>query len=152
MGYKRVLAALGVWTLSLCLAPSTSFLSLYSQQIRDSFSQNLFAADANDSNREEPKWAYAFLVAGINLEKPTYRGFLYNIAVSAHIFQLQGSRADVVVLLQMDPGYEKLPEEDERLLQAENIRVQYLPPLGTKEKSFFFSLLTVVRHALVSTR
>lgn len=135
MSYNRLFFALCLWALSFLVAPPTS-LSQYSQSIQESFSQPYILFE--DVDEPSNKWAYAYVVAGINPDKPTYRGFLYNIAVSAHIFQLQGSRADVVVLVQMDPGFDRLPEEDERLLinNNNNIQIQYLPPMGP-EKSFF---------------
>lgn len=128
MSYTRVLVALCLWTFSLLLAPPT-FLSSYSLWVQESFSQ--------PSTLSTKKWAYAYLVAGINPDKPFYRGFLYNIAVSAHIFHLKGSRADVVVLLQMDRGWDRLPLEDEQLLLAgPNVQIRYLPPMGP-ERTFF---------------
>jgi hypothetical protein len=131
MGYNRLVVALSLWTVSLLLAPPR-FLPTYSQWIQDSLSQAFIPSD----DSRPSKWAYVYVVAGMDPDKPTYRGFLYNIAISAHIFQLQGSRADVVVLLQLDRQHEKLPAEDELLLNASNIRIKYLPPMGP-EKSFF---------------
>lgn len=40
---------------------------------------------------------YAFLLAGCNPDKPTYRGFLTNILISLRILRDRGSDVDFVV-------------------------------------------------------
>ena len=46
---------------------------------------------APDQQEATSKYAYAYLLAGCNPEKPSYRGFFFNILISAHILQASGS-------------------------------------------------------------
>jgi hypothetical protein len=76
------------------------------------------------------RFAYAFLIAGCDADKPTYRGFLYNVLVSAHMLKSNGSTADVIVLVQMSQRAAtntSLPREEEHMLNELGVRIHYLP-------------------------
>lgn len=83
------------------------------------------------------KYAYAYLVGGCKPEKPSYRYYIYDIMINTVMQRKEGSTADIVVMVQMkyDSEYEKLPEEDQRLLDAMNIKVVYIPK--AKDESFY---------------
>jgi hypothetical protein len=87
-------------------------------------------------------YAYAYVVAGCDPEQPSYRSYLYNIAIGTRILRLAGSRADVVVMIQMAHSSltKKLPEQDARLLEAMKIRTLYLPP--SPHESFYRSMMS----------
>jgi hypothetical protein len=81
--------------------------------------------------RQFAKYAYAFVLGGCNPddESPTYRYFVYNILVSARVLRDAGSQADIVAFFQISyqSTYDKLPSEDVRLLEAMNVRIEYIP-------------------------
>jgi hypothetical protein len=89
------------------------------------------------------KWAYAFLIGGCDPAYPShYRGMLYNILVAAHILKTSGSRADVVVMVQLSihtttTGSTTLPVQDVRALKALNIHIHYLPPPVGKVQNMY---------------
>jgi hypothetical protein len=81
--------------------------------------------------RQFAKYAYAFVLGGCNPddESPTYRYFVYNILVSARVLREAGSQADIVAFFQISyqSTYDRLPSEDVRLLEAMNVRIEYIP-------------------------
>ena len=87
-------------------------------------------------NTEETKaisnspFAYCFLVAGVIPEKPTYTGYLLNIAIANYVLKQHNSKADVVVLIRMhlDTNATSLPPEEEKLLTSGGIIIKYIPP------------------------
>jgi alpha-N-acetylglucosamine transferase len=87
------------------------------------------------------KWAYVYLMGGCNSDKPYYRGYLYNILVSAYILQDAGTKADIVVMVQMsskvDPAHARLPLEDTQLLDKMGIVLVYLPQPTPDQESFY---------------
>jgi hypothetical protein len=89
------------------------------------------------------KWAFAFLIGGCASTKPQYRGFLYNVVVAAQQFKELGSKADVVVFIQMSTATKEtsLPEEDVKLLAAVDVRIIYLPKFRTLINEIFYSLV-----------
>jgi hypothetical protein len=89
------------------------------------------------------KWAYAFLIGGCSSKKPEYRGFLYNVVVAAQRFEELGSKADVVVFIQMSVVTKEtsLPEEDVKLLAALDVRIHYLPKFRTSINENFYALV-----------
>ena len=89
------------------------------------------------------KWAYAFLVGGCSSKNLEYRGFLYNAVAAAQRLKMMGSKADVVVLLQMSVKSKetRLPEDEERLLTAMGIKFQYLPKFNHEVHEVFYALV-----------
>ena len=89
------------------------------------------------------KWAYAFLIGGVNSKDPEYRGFLYNTIVATKILQTHNTQADVVLLVQMSmlTNETKLPEEEETLLQYYNIKIKYLPKFLSRYSETFYALV-----------
>jgi hypothetical protein len=88
--------------------------------------------DTATNTRDSPprKWAYAFLMAGVDSQKPAYRGILYNILVAAEI--LKESQADILVMIQMSRNTKStgLPPNEERWLRDMKVKIEYLeiPP------------------------
>jgi alpha-N-acetylglucosamine transferase len=102
------------------------------------------------------KWAYVYLMGGCNADHPYYRGYLYNILVSAYILQDAGTKADIVVMVQMsskvvDPTPARLPLEDTQLLDAMGIVIVYLPQ-PTPEQESFYHLQLAKFHVLRLTQ
>jgi hypothetical protein len=97
------------------------------------------------ARREQPfrKWAYAFLIGGCSEKTPEYRGFLYNVFAATRRLRMSGSRADVVVFLQMAVESEEtsLPEEEEKILAAMDIKVHYLPKPASSIHQVFYALM-----------
>ncbi len=80
-------------------------------------------------NKPSSTFAYAFLVAGVKPEKPTFKGYFLNIAIGNEILKRHHSNADVVCLIRMhvDTNYTSLPPEDERILTAGGVIIKYIP-------------------------
>ena len=75
------------------------------------------------------KWAYAFLIAGVDPRKEGYHGFFYNVLISAEL--LKKTQADVIVMVQMAKNTaDRLTDEEERQLKIQNVKIVYLelPP------------------------
>jgi hypothetical protein len=91
------------------------------------------------AKRQFARYAYAFVIGGCNPDEefPTYRYFIYNILVSARVLREAGSQADVVAFFQISyqSTYDRLPSEDVRLLDAMNIRIEYIPK--SQQESFY---------------
>jgi hypothetical protein len=81
--------------------------------------------------RQFAQYAYAFVVGGCNPDEefPPYRYFVYNILVSTRVLREAGSQADIVAFFQISyqSTYDRLLSEDVRLLEAMNIRIEYIP-------------------------
>lgn len=74
-------------------------------------------------------YAYAWVVGSIHEDNHAYRGFLYNILVSAKVLREKGSTADFVFWAQFSPDSKlkgRLPEEDERLLKELGVEIRIL--------------------------
>ena len=78
---------------------------------------------------ETYKFAYAFLLAGCNPEKPGYIPSLYGVLIANEFFRTVGSIADVVVMVRMSPhtNATTLPPKEEELFTKAGVIVKYLP-------------------------
>jgi len=103
------------------------------------------------------KWAYAFLIGGVDPDKPkNYKGMIYNAMVATYILHEAQSAADVVVMIQMSEttAATELPTEDVRILEALNIHIHYLPKPTTKQTFYTvvlekFRILELVQYSRV---
>jgi hypothetical protein len=91
------------------------------------------------------KYAYAFVIGGCKPEKPSYRFFIHNILIAARVLREGGSKADIVVFFQMGfkSEYDRLLEEDVRLLRAMDIKFKYIPK--NPQESFYRTVLDKFR-------
>ena len=76
------------------------------------------------------RFAYAFLVAGVEPEKPSYKGYIYNIAIAKDILKQMNSTADVVIMVRMHALTDatSFPKEDEEILSKAGVIIKYIPP------------------------
>jgi len=97
----------------------------------------------NLSDAPNRNWAYAFLVSGCSEEKPGYKGFLYNIVVSAKRLKEMGSVADIVVMIQMSESTDSrtIPLEEENMLIDNGIKIRYLPKMRSSYHECFYALV-----------
>ena len=101
------------------------------------------------------KFAYVFVIGGCNPKEGSYRHFIYNILISTKILHEHGSRADIVVFIQLSNKYdgEELPSEDRRVLDAMGVEIRYIPK--DPHESFYtvtlekFRVLTLVEYERV---
>jgi hypothetical protein len=110
--------------------------------------------------RPRRKWAYVFLLAGVNLDQPSrYLGYVYNTLVAAHILQTSGSQADIIFMIEMAAAKDgrapkTLLDEEVRLLSALNVQIRYLPAFS-KQQSFYttemqkFRVLELIEYSRV---
>ena len=84
-------------------------------------------------------YAYAWVMGAVHEDRPAYKGFLYDVLISANLLKRLGSSADLWLWVQMSPesGLNTLPVEDLRLLNEVGIHVQTL----SKPKSESFANL-----------
>jgi hypothetical protein len=74
------------------------------------------------------KFAYAFLITGY-IDNAMYRGYIYNILVSAHILQESASTADIFVMVRTHPksNLSSLPTQTVSLLSKIGVQIRDLP-------------------------
>lgn len=87
-------------------------------------------------NRPLSKYAYAWVLGGIHEDKPSYKGFVWTILISANILQREGSDADFCLFARLSPNstLSDFPVEDRRLFRALDINVVLLDK--PKKESF----------------
>jgi len=86
------------------------------------------------------QYAYAWVLGGIHEDKPSYKGFVWTILISANILRREGSEADFWVYARLSPNstlYD-LPDEDTRLFRALDVNVV---PLDKPKKESFAQLV-----------
>lgn len=93
--------------------------------------------------KKNPRWAYVFLLADVDPERPFYRGLLYNIMVSTYVLKhdpttTSKTKADIVVLVQMTSSSKTSALPEESFLQRMNVKVRYLP---SDNNPSFYSLV-----------
>lgn len=107
-------------------------------------------------------YAFMWIIGGIRLEEPAYRGFLYDVMISVYLFrnQLHAKDSDFWLLLQFKhnathpASSENLPAAELALLRALDIHVQVLPP--PKQATFAqivyekFKALTLTQYRRVA--
>jgi hypothetical protein len=92
-------------------------------------------------------WAYAFLLGGARLarEGSDYRGGLFSVVAAAHALRKYGSKADIVLMVQLsvhaDPQVTTLEERHEEMLSKLHIRLVYLPRFAKPIMECFYSLV-----------
>ena len=111
-----------------------------------------------ETHQATAPYAYVFLLAGCDPNKPTYRGFLFNILLATHQLR-QHSQADVVVLVRMAVGHHSptplLPRPEQEWLAAVGAHVVYLPPPQQQQETFSsvqllkFHILRLVQYERV---
>ena len=91
------------------------------------------------------KFAYVFLIGGAlsNKKGTDHRGALYSVVVAAHNLRRHGSKADIVLMVQVSAttNATALPPLEEELLRAMNIRVLYLPKALHYTLESFYTLM-----------
>ena len=102
-----------------------------------------------------PRYAYAFLMAGCDPQKPAYLGFLFNILISAQALKDRGSKADIIAFVRMAArsNATTLPQRQVAWLNTMGVQIRYLPK--PEEESFFeatilkFRILELVEYRRV---
>ena len=98
-----------------------------------------------DTTNNTGKFAYIFLLGGAMSTKAgtDYRGGLYGAVTAAHSLRRQGSKADVIIMVQISAttNATKLPDLEEALLRAMNIHIKYLPKYSDSKLESFYSLM-----------
>ena len=127
--------------------------------------QQQLHSTARQYTRPVRKWAYVFLLAGVDPDKPSYRGFLYNILVASYNLRQASSASssstpasssstttDFIVMIQMDykSTADTLPLKEEQMLRSlfdndshnrtnnsNTIQLQYLPKPKDRKSTFY---------------
>jgi hypothetical protein len=106
---------------------------------------DIIVSRATHQHGEERSWspfkfAIAYVIGGCLPEDPSYRYYFYNILISHDNMRQDGSKADVVVFVQMSfkSAFEVLPDEDMRIFVSRGIKVTYI---AKNEHESFYSLM-----------
>ncbi len=100
-----------------------------SSSIVDSVKDHTHEIDTNIStSAPSSPYAYVWIIGGIHEDQISFKGFLWDVLISASLLRNQGSTADfwLFARLSTDSKRETMLEEDERLLHAMGIRIKYL--------------------------
>jgi hypothetical protein len=83
-------------------------------------------------------FCYTFVMGGIDLDRPSYVGYLFNIMIAARRLRELGSQNDMILFAQLvsNDKYSTLPNIYEHILAEFRVQIEYLPP-PTKEASFY---------------
>ena len=83
---------------------------------------------SNVPNTSSSPYAYVWIIGAINEDKPSYRGFIWDVLISASLLRRQGSTADFWLYARLSPDSkrETMLDEDVRLLSAMGVRIKYL--------------------------
>lgn len=123
-------------------------LSSYSPII----TQSMFAEEYKDtpslvkgSENVSTPYAYVFMMFRVDPtedasrrdDKGSFKPYIANILVAAELFRFLGSTNDVVAMISMKRGYDRLPEDVARLLTLSGVKIQYFTPAVADEKVRF---------------
>ena len=73
-------------------------------------------------------YAYFWIIGAIHEDRPSYKGFIWDVLISASLLRKTGSTADfwLYVRLSPDSKLDTMPTEDLRLLDALGVKVKHL--------------------------
>ena len=73
-------------------------------------------------------YAYVWIIGAVHEEKPSYKGFVWDVLVSASLLRKTGSTADFWLYVRLSPEskLDKMPQEELRLLDALDVKVKHL--------------------------
>ena len=96
------------------------------------------------SKKPTSPYAIMWILGGVHEDRPSYRGFLYDVLISARLLERQGSTADRILWVQLSPDSRRtaLGAEHRRWLRACGVRVRYLE---REEEHESFGLLGTCR-------
>jgi hypothetical protein len=91
-------------------------------------SRLLPAGEKEQRTISNSSYAYAWVIGSIHEDRPAYKGFLYDVLISANVLRKHGSKADFWVWVEMSPNstLDEMPQEDLRLIKALGIHVRHL--------------------------
>jgi hypothetical protein len=80
-----------------------------------------------NTNASSP-YAYVWIIGAIHEDKPSYKGFVWDVLVSASLLRKTGSTADFWLYVRLSPEskLDTMPDEDLRLLDALGVKVRHL--------------------------
>jgi len=99
------------------------------------------AVQHGNQEQKTADFAYAYVIGGCKPEDNSYVYYFYDILINTYLQQKEGSKADVIVFVQMSfqSAYDTLPDEDIRLFNTMNIKVEYIPK--AEDESFYRIML-----------
>lgn len=120
---------------------SVSVLEVLQQTEQPNVTLPVLVKEYRSRGWDPTKYAYAFVIGGCNPDNGRYKGFLYNILVSARILREEGAEADIVAFFQISNSYNasELPLDDVRLLSSLGVKIMYIPK--TELESFYDTVM-----------
>ena len=114
-----------------------------SKMIENDINSSSSLQERDDEVVDTRKWAYAFLLGGARSDMigTEYIAGLYSVVASAHQLRKLGSRADIILMVQIaaESPHQKLSEFEEEILQKMNIRIVYIPKFANASMECFYS-------------
>ena len=88
-------------------------------------------------------YAYSWVMGGIHEDRPAYRGFLYDVMISAQLLRQYGSKADFWLWIQISPDSKlnTLPASELKWLNQLGVQVRVLPSGEPGSKESFARLV-----------
>ncbi|MGK3739306.1 MAG: hypothetical protein ACI8RD_010160 [Bacillariaceae sp.] len=109
-----------------------------------------FSSKTDAESADTRRWAYTFLLGGARPKSggTEWVGGLYSVVAATHHLRKLGSRADVVLMVQItaESPHQKLPELEEEILQKMNIKVVYIPKFANSKMECFYSRKLIIVH------
>ena len=109
-----------------------------------------FSSTADEESADTRRWAYTFLLGGARPKSggTKWAGGLYSVVAATHHLRKLGSRADVVLLVQItaESPHQNLPELEEEILQKMDIKVVYIPKFANSKMECFYSRKQIIIH------
>jgi hypothetical protein len=101
----------------------------------------------NSNGAISSPYSYVWIVGSIHEDRSAYRGFIWAVLISVNILRKEGSTADFWLLVRLAPDSknETMPAEDERVLKALGVNIQYLekPEIESFGQLVFDKFLTI---------
>ena len=118
------------------------------QEFRSSLHDRKPTIQQTPASSTRPRFATAYVVGGVDPDRPAYRGYIYDILVSTYIQRKDGSKADTYVFFQLSfsSQWDSLPEEDVALLNKLGIKYEIIP----KDSDESFSRITLNKFRILN--
>ena len=103
--------------------------TLIASEISEQSASSSKSVGSSSSTTASSPYAYVWIIGAVHEEKPSYKGFIWDVLVSASTLRKTGSKqADFWLYVRLSPEskLDAMPEEDMRLLDALGVRVKHL--------------------------
>jgi Alpha-N-acetylglucosamine transferase len=130
-----LIAMVILWTVNFQALEAIQQHSLFHEHPIQTAHRKTSATSLNNETKHHPStkslpqtqspYAYVWVIGGIREDSYGYKGFLWDVLISANLLRKLGSKADFYIYVRLSPtsNLDDLPLEDRRLLEALGIRI-----------------------------